>query len=163
MHDTDDFLAHHGIKGQKWGIRRFQNEDGSLTDAGKKHYQKLDTKWAKKNTDKIIKKTQKKIRRDLEDYNRELARSPDYLNINGQVSKSAINAYNRRMAQLMNTAVGDIEAPSGRVVKFIAKRGDVGVQMALADREYDIDQLRNGVWTGGRVAYRSNQLDKIDI
>jgi hypothetical protein len=67
------------------------------------------------------------------------------------------------MAQLMNTAVGDIEAPSGRVVKFIAKRGDVGVQMALADREYDIDQLRNGVWTGGRVAYRSNQLDKIDI
>lgn len=24
------FLAHHGIKGQKWGIRRFQNEDGTL-------------------------------------------------------------------------------------------------------------------------------------
>ena len=29
-------LYHHGIKGQKWGVRRFQNEDGSLTDAGKK-------------------------------------------------------------------------------------------------------------------------------
>ena len=28
-------LAHHGIKGQKWGVRRFQNEDGTLTDAGK--------------------------------------------------------------------------------------------------------------------------------
>lgn len=28
------FLAHHGIKGQKWGIRRFQNEDGTLTKAG---------------------------------------------------------------------------------------------------------------------------------
>lgn len=27
---------HHGIKGQKWGIRRFQNEDGSRTSAGKK-------------------------------------------------------------------------------------------------------------------------------
>lgn len=30
-------LTHHGIKGQKWGIRRFQNKDGSLTAAGKKH------------------------------------------------------------------------------------------------------------------------------
>lgn len=31
-------LQHHGIKGQKWGVRRFQNEDGSLTAAGKKRY-----------------------------------------------------------------------------------------------------------------------------
>lgn len=31
-------LYHHGIKGQKWGVRRFQNADGSLTEAGKKHY-----------------------------------------------------------------------------------------------------------------------------
>lgn len=29
-------LYHHGIKGQKWGVRRFQNEDGTLTSAGKK-------------------------------------------------------------------------------------------------------------------------------
>lgn len=29
-------LTHHGIKGQKWGVRRFQNEDGTLTAAGKK-------------------------------------------------------------------------------------------------------------------------------
>lgn len=29
-------LYHHGIKGQKWGVRRYQNEDGTLTDAGKK-------------------------------------------------------------------------------------------------------------------------------
>ena len=32
------YLAHHGIKGQKWGVRRFQNEDGSLTNAGKVRY-----------------------------------------------------------------------------------------------------------------------------
>lgn len=33
-----DTLYHHGIKGQKWGIRRWQNEDGSLTSAGREHY-----------------------------------------------------------------------------------------------------------------------------
>lgn len=33
-----DELYHHGIKGQKWGVRRFRNEDGSLTNAGKERY-----------------------------------------------------------------------------------------------------------------------------
>ena len=32
------YLVHHGIKGQRWGIRRYQNEDGSLTDAGRRRY-----------------------------------------------------------------------------------------------------------------------------
>lgn len=31
-------LYHHGVLGQRWGVRRFQNKDGSLTSAGKKHY-----------------------------------------------------------------------------------------------------------------------------
>lgn len=31
-------MYHHGIKGMRWGIRRYQNEDGSLTPAGKKRY-----------------------------------------------------------------------------------------------------------------------------
>lgn len=31
-------LYHHGIKGQKWGVRRYQNEDGSLTKEGKERY-----------------------------------------------------------------------------------------------------------------------------
>lgn len=42
--DVDEFLEHHGIKGQKWGIRRFQNKDGSLTKAGGKRYNGPDYK-----------------------------------------------------------------------------------------------------------------------
>ena len=34
-------IMHFGIKGQKWGIRRYQNEDGTRTEAGKRRYQKI--------------------------------------------------------------------------------------------------------------------------
>lgn len=34
-------MSHHGIKGQKWGVRRYQNEDGTLTDAGKKRREQI--------------------------------------------------------------------------------------------------------------------------
>lgn len=45
-----DSLMHHGIKGMKWGIRRYQNSDGSLTPAGKKRYslnpiKRFNEKW----------------------------------------------------------------------------------------------------------------------
>lgn len=35
---SSDYLEHYGITGQKWGVRRFQNPDGTRTEAGKKRY-----------------------------------------------------------------------------------------------------------------------------
>lgn len=46
----NDELRHYGIKGQRWGIRRYQNKDGSLTSAGKKKY------YEESNTSIIINK-----------------------------------------------------------------------------------------------------------
>ena len=42
-------LYHHGIKGQKWGVRRYQYEDGSLTPGGKKRYAKDQYRQATKS------------------------------------------------------------------------------------------------------------------
>lgn len=56
-------LYHHGIKGQKWGVRRFQKKDGSLTPAGRKRY---DDDGPKKKQSKIP-KTKSMYRINLED------------------------------------------------------------------------------------------------
>ena len=57
--DEGAYLAHHGVKGQRWGVRRFQNPDGSLTEKGKRRIKtlqgksdKLDAKKAKLNSPK---------------------------------------------------------------------------------------------------------------
>jgi len=44
---SDYVLYHHGIKGMRWGVRRYQNKDGSLTPAGKKRQAKQDYRNAK--------------------------------------------------------------------------------------------------------------------
>ena len=38
-----DTLTHHGVKGQKWGVRRYQNYDGTLTAKGRERYRNVES------------------------------------------------------------------------------------------------------------------------
>ena len=67
-----DILMHHGIKGQRWGVRRFQNPDGSLTNAGKNRYgttfsEKKNLRREKVNKVKEARKTYDDERKKLHD------------------------------------------------------------------------------------------------
>ena len=53
-----NYIQHHGIKGQKWGVRRYQNSDGSLTATGQMRYAK---KAYKKSQDDAFAKYEKTI------------------------------------------------------------------------------------------------------
>lgn len=64
--NDSDYLSHHGIKGQKWGVRRYQNLDGSLTSQGREHYGVGDPK-PQSLTGKMPSKSSKDAPKDLVD------------------------------------------------------------------------------------------------
>lgn len=160
-------LKHHGILGQKWGVRRYQNSDGSLTPAGlKRRAQQIDkdnAKFLKKYGDTINKKVEKVVEPYMKVYaERELNTSLRKLKKNGRDSRNYINAYNKRLAQLMNTAVGDLRNPkTDYVVQFIAKRGEYGVHTALAVPGTDMSRYKSGVYGDGRIAYRKEGVKTV--
>lgn len=88
MYTMDEFIAHHGILGQRWGIRRYQNKDGSLTAAGRKHWDQLDRKTKAKIKDNMIRSSNVKVLQAHQKYltPNELRKATERLAANKRVS-----------------------------------------------------------------------------
>lgn len=65
-----DALCHYGVEGQKWGERRYQNYDGTLTDEGRRHYGYSETKKAIKKAKRQAIESGYNMRRSREEYGR---------------------------------------------------------------------------------------------
>jgi len=150
----ENHLRHFGILGMKWGVRRTPAQLGNLS--------RKDNKWVRKNGDKLTARAKKKSAKELSRYSKELMKESGAVNKSGKLSSTTINAYNKKMAALMNEQVSGLTSPSGKVVQFVAKRGEVGVFMALADQGYNMNQLSNGIYGSGKVAYKKTVIDKVE-
>lgn len=86
MYTDNDFrLYHHGILGQKWGIRRFQNSDGSLTSAGKSRYKSTGIRAA------IARRQNEKIDKSFKTWKQESAKRADAIEIGKRYNKARID------------------------------------------------------------------------
>ena len=140
MYET--YLAHHGILGQKWGIRRFQNKDGSLTNAGAKRYggkgkdprHKPTTarKLAKQRAANLEKARQAKTaKKEFEEEKKkalETGSAADVLKYRGKLSNQELqNAFNRinLEQQLSSMAQKDVKSGWDKMDSLMNKVGKV--------------------------------------
>lgn len=128
-------LQHHGIKGQKWGVRRFQNSDGSLTAAGRKRYSTDDYKNTLdkvKQADKTLNTVKKAINEaDAKSYEKKV--KYELSKMSDKELQQAVSRLNmeERYSQVMNQRYR-LEQGESRVNKILDVAGSALTGAATA-------------------------------
>ena len=115
----DDVLIHYGILGMKWGVRRYQNKDGTLTSAGKKRYSNNDNikEAPQKNTEEPKKKSVKDM--SDEELRREVNRmqlEQNYLRMTGQNIEKGKSAAEIALGKMKESFVSTVAQKSGQIL-----------------------------------------------
>lgn len=121
MINDDSYILHYGVKGMKWGVRRYQNDDGSLTSLGKrreelqnaklskanKRQKRIDVAYATREFNK--EKTRQRIQaKDYKKTKRQLANEKKFQDQGFTKDEAEIMAANRRRGVKIALAVGGV-------------------------------------------------------
>lgn len=131
-----DELMHYGIKGMKWGVRRYQNKDGTLTAAGKKREREQTRGWSKeaKEARRIKRKSVNQMtNKELQTLNRRMELESNYKRLNPSAAQRGL-AYVGAAAAAIGT-VNTLVKNSDRIAKFGRNAIDVGSQFVSAYRK----------------------------
>ena len=104
-------LYHSGVKGMKWGIRRYQNEDGTLTDAGKVRY----------NPDGSKKRVEKMSDAELNKANQRLSAEQNYNRLTGKYYKNRPASTDIALKAGVSALGGALLSTGAYIVRDIAK------------------------------------------
>lgn len=142
----DNELCHYGVKGQKWGVRRYQNKDGSLTTAGKRRQAKQEYNAERKAAKAKYKSAQRDI--DSTDRNKRIAKKVATAAIMTATVAAAAALYSKNPK-----AVNDIVAKMGKsTVSALKKGGSKAVDAGKKYMKDAIDGAKEGFKEGVKKA-----------
>ena len=122
------YIQHHGVKGQRWGVRRYQNADGSLTPSGKMHYKSVgeavrtigDARQAKTDADRELLKARG---RQIKTFGRAITTS---FSKDGSKHTKALRDYRRETAKAHKAYAKSVDALANyNASKALTKRGAI--------------------------------------
>lgn len=135
-YNDPNVLMHYGIKGMKWGVRRYQNEDGTLTPSGKKRYSQNDS--------------------PSEDYVRAHTKKPV-----SQMSDQELRTVNNRLQmerqyQQLIVSPGKMQSAMKKVAAVTAALGTLGAFAAAVEKAPgNIDKIVNN---GQKIAEKFSDM-----
>lgn len=164
---SEEYLYHHGIKGMKWGVRRYQNADGSLTAAGQKRY---NDDGSRKSS--ATKKYERKaaIGRESASEWREMAKSGNAFSAKAAGHKLAAKVYglnekaysksNKTLASMNRSAKNDaLKKAQAAQEAANAKRADRYEKNARSDEAYAA-KMESKLAASKRMDSARNQVEK---
>lgn len=160
-------LAHWGVLGMKWGVRRYQNKDGSLTKAGKKRYGDSDGKTETKEEYEARK--QKAIKSGS---------ASEILKFKGDLTSAEMRSVAERIRweqDMQNISSKEVSAGKARADKFFSKVDDVtkyanssikayntfaNIFNAFSDREVSLPKISTDIDKGNKETRKKEKKEQ---